>query len=163
VHRTYVNLMVTMLLGGLWHGASWNFVVWGGLHGLFLAIERVPAVARLLAGLDSAWGKALRWFVTFHLVCFAWIFFRSPDLATSLAVVAKIAGIVLAPPGWVEARGVLLAGLAFFAWQACASRARIKERLGEAHLPWTAAVSAACLLLVWFTPARTMPFIYFQF
>jgi alginate O-acetyltransferase complex protein AlgI len=72
--RTYINLFLTMLLGGLWHGASWTFVLWGGFHGAGLSaehalgrrVERVPAI--------------IRWFVTFNLVVFAWILFRSPDL-----------------------------------------------------------------------------------
>ena len=80
--RTYANLMITMLLGGLWHGANWTFVIWGGLHGLYLAVER---------GLTEAFGpRALfetRGFrlgaaaVTFVLVCVAWVFFRSPTFA----------------------------------------------------------------------------------
>ena len=73
--RTYVNLFLTMLLGGLWHGASWTFVLWGGFHGAGLSAEH--ALGRRVERVP-AW---LRWFLTFNLVVFAWILFRSPDLA----------------------------------------------------------------------------------
>lgn len=105
--RTYINLMITMLLGGLWHGASWTFVVWGGLHGLYLAVEKMlqmasskitygmpveyPAKRRrlvlqglgaehILRLLSSKWLLAL---LTFVLVNITWVFFRSPDFATA--------------------------------------------------------------------------------
>src|SRR5262249_38998698 len=73
--RTYFNLMVTMLLGGLWHGANWTFVAWGGLHGAYLAVERA-------FGVDSraSWARRL---LTFHLVCFSWIFFRAPTFGVA--------------------------------------------------------------------------------
>ncbi len=72
--RTYRNLMLTMLLGGLWHGAAWTFVVWGGIHGARLAAER---------GLRERFGTArvpawAGWLVTFNVVCLAWVFFRAP-------------------------------------------------------------------------------------
>ncbi|MCL4143782.1 UNVERIFIED_CONTAM: hypothetical protein GTU68_049562, partial [Idotea baltica] len=71
--RTYVNLALTMLIGGLWHGASWLFVIWGGLHGIYLAIERMISRDRL----KRLWAYRL---VVFLLVCLAWIFFRSESL-----------------------------------------------------------------------------------
>jgi D-alanyl-lipoteichoic acid acyltransferase DltB (MBOAT superfamily) len=77
--RTYINLMITMLLGGLWHGASWRFIIWGGLHGVALAfhkwiMERKPAF------LDKIKWKGWSVLITFHFVCFGWIFFRAPDM-----------------------------------------------------------------------------------
>src|SRR3954463_4620128 len=72
--RTYRNLMLTMVLGGLWHGAAWTFVLWGAFHGLGLCLEHA---------LGSRWERLpvwLRWFVTFHLICFGWILFRSQGL-----------------------------------------------------------------------------------
>ena len=72
--RTYVNLMITMTLGGLWHGASWNFVAWGAYQGTGLAAEhRLNGRLRLLPG----W---FRWFVTFNLIVLGWILFRTQDL-----------------------------------------------------------------------------------
>src|SRR5882762_2336417 len=88
----YVNLMITMLLGGLWHGAAWTFVVWGALHGVYLCINHAwsnygpkapPRFARLadIAGL----------ILTFLAVVIAWVFFRAPDLPTALSVLSKMA------------------------------------------------------------------------
>jgi D-alanyl-lipoteichoic acid acyltransferase DltB (MBOAT superfamily) len=162
--RTYANLFVTMLLGGLWHGASWNFVVWGGLHGAYLAVER--ALRGRLPGMDptSLPGRALRWFVTFNLVCFAWIFFRSPDFATSMEVLRKLASLPSEPLHWAPLRSTAIFLLAAVAWQAIAYRLQVKERLARAGTGAFAAASAAMVLLViWFTPGKTAPFIYFQF
>ena len=87
--RTYVNLMITMLLGGLWHGAAWRFVVWGpctgcfwwwsGALGLEEALERSPAVVRAVGML-----------LTFALVCLAWVFFRPPSLAIAVELTTRM-------------------------------------------------------------------------
>jgi D-alanyl-lipoteichoic acid acyltransferase DltB (MBOAT superfamily) len=84
---TYRNLMITMLLGGLWHGASWTFVLWGGLHGLALCVTRF--VQRLRPG--GAWWPPLSTVLTFHFVCFAWIFFRAPSLSHAALVLERFA------------------------------------------------------------------------
>jgi alginate O-acetyltransferase complex protein AlgI len=88
--RTYRNLMITMLLGGLWHGASWNFVIWGALHGVALAGTRVWQRWRGGAP-PSALGTALSVVLTFHYVCFAWIFFRAPSFAHARVMIARMA------------------------------------------------------------------------
>lgn len=93
--QTYRNLMITMLLGGLWHGASWVFVFWGLLHGLYLVGQRLLGppfgkllkAARLPAPLQSAWYILL----VYTLTNVAWVFFRSPDFATAMAMFAGIA------------------------------------------------------------------------
>jgi alginate O-acetyltransferase complex protein AlgI len=90
--RRYANLMITMLLGGLWHGASWNFVIWGGLHGLYLLVNHGW---RSLRGTGSAMGARLFllcWGVTMMAVGFAWVFFRSPTLAHAGAVLRAMTG-----------------------------------------------------------------------
>jgi len=79
--RTYINLMLTMLLGGLWHGANWTFVVWGGIHGVGLAVERFFAGKREVAATPSFFGRWARRIFIFNLVCFAWIFFRIPSFS----------------------------------------------------------------------------------
>ena len=84
--RTYINLMITMLLGGLWHGAAWTFVIWGVLHGMYLAVHKVILKGRKpdIAGWGDNplgyIGDLLKIMVTFHLVCVTWIFFRAPTL-----------------------------------------------------------------------------------
>ena len=92
---TYRNLMLTMVIGGLWHGANWTFVFWGFLHGSYLVIQR------LIAHPLSIFEKKLHlptWFVTaystlivYALTCFAWIFFRAVDFTTARQVIARIA------------------------------------------------------------------------
>jgi len=77
--RTMGNLLTTMLLGGLWHGANWTFVIWGGIHGAGLAIEQVLGVAKNWSA-SSFFGTWMRRIFVFHLVCFTWIFFRGESL-----------------------------------------------------------------------------------
>lgn len=89
--RTYVNLMVTMLLGGLWHGAALKFVIWGGLHGFALGVHKAvmslfPSFKPQGMDMTSRWRRALGIFITFNFVCFTWIFFR----ASSMAVVGQV-------------------------------------------------------------------------
>jgi len=118
--RTYVNLMTTMLLGGLWHGASWTFVVWGALHGTYLCVERMfrpkkasgevpgkgavtvnemkPAVITHSASFVPAFfqkktAQQFLWaMLTFFLVNVTWVFFRSPDFATAWRLLASMFG-----------------------------------------------------------------------
>jgi alginate O-acetyltransferase complex protein AlgI len=93
---TYRNNFLTMLLGGLWHGASWNYVIWGGLHGVYLAVHKFwmeskglkePPTAKRFSDLPLAFAKAL---ATFHLVLIGFVFFRSPDLATAKLIFVKL-------------------------------------------------------------------------
>ncbi len=91
---TYRNLMFTMLLGGLWHGAAWNFVFWGGLHGTWLVWERWRAERRADRGLeplpDTPGRRFVRRIVTFNLVVFAWIFFRADSMATAVQILGRL-------------------------------------------------------------------------
>jgi D-alanyl-lipoteichoic acid acyltransferase DltB (MBOAT superfamily) len=84
--RTYRNLILTMLLGGLWHGAAWTFVIWGAIHGGALAAERRLREHARLPRVHPVVG----WLVTFHVVCLAWVFFRAPDLGTALEVLGRV-------------------------------------------------------------------------
>ncbi len=88
----YVNLIVTMLIGGLWHGASWNFVIWGGLHGIGLAIVRGWQTYTGTAKATGFW-RYVNIFVTFHFVVFAWIFFRAANLETVHDILARIGSL----------------------------------------------------------------------
>src|SRR3954466_283195 len=84
--RTHVNLMLTMLLGGLWHGASWNFVIWGGLHGSYLVAYHAWTKGRAAPRPEPSWPRRLTSMVlVYALVTFTWLFFRSHDLATTSA------------------------------------------------------------------------------
>src|SRR6476469_6084998 len=115
--RTYVNLMATMVLGGLWHGAAWTFVLWGAFHGTGLATEH--ALGGRVGRRTPLW---LRWFVTFNLVTLGWILFRSQTLGLFwdyvsrlvvagpatlwtwpvIAAIVIVIGLQLLPPRWVE-------------------------------------------------------------
>jgi D-alanyl-lipoteichoic acid acyltransferase DltB (MBOAT superfamily) len=93
---TYRNLMLTMVLGGLWHGASWTFVFWGFLHGIGLAVtrwyqRRGAVVGQVKAREPTVLGRALGVFLTFHYVCLAWIFFRAPSFQKAVLILKQIA------------------------------------------------------------------------
>ena len=102
--RTYVNLLIVMLLGGLWHGAAWNFVIWGGLHGALLGFERLRGRAPVYAGVAAP----LRVGATFVIVLVTWVFFRSPDLPHAMRYLADMLAV-----GEPHAGAGLLAGLVY--------------------------------------------------
>jgi D-alanyl-lipoteichoic acid acyltransferase DltB (MBOAT superfamily) len=99
--RQCANLMITMLLGGLWHGAGWTFVLWGGLHGLYLVVHRlwslaVPPARSPRAALAQ---RLFGWLVTMLAVVIAWVFFRAADLPTALGILRSMAGLQRNAPG----------------------------------------------------------------
>jgi D-alanyl-lipoteichoic acid acyltransferase DltB (MBOAT superfamily) len=89
---TYVNLVITMVIGGLWHGASWNFVVWGALHGVGLAAVRLWQ-ARFGSAKATGVQRYVNIVLTFHFVAFAWIFFRAPSFDVAMAILGRIASL----------------------------------------------------------------------
>lgn len=89
VRRTYVNLMLTMLLGGLWHGAGWTFVVWGFLHGLYLVIERLLRT-KVKIKVESVGLNLLLAFLTFNCVNITWVFFRANDFKTAMNILGSM-------------------------------------------------------------------------
>jgi alginate O-acetyltransferase complex protein AlgI len=96
--RRYLNLLITMLLGGLWHGANWTFIVWGALHGVYLMINHAwLAVATrstaLTAFRNSRWGAAFGLVLTFLAVVVAWVFFRAPSFTGAFNLLAGMAGL----------------------------------------------------------------------
>ena len=100
--RRHVNLMAAMLIGGLWHGAGWNFVMWGGLHGAYLVINHAGRAARKRLGLApdtlGRGGAILGGGLTFVAVVVAWVFFRAPDLATAWSMLAGMIDLASLPP-----------------------------------------------------------------
>jgi D-alanyl-lipoteichoic acid acyltransferase DltB (MBOAT superfamily) len=92
----YRNVMLTMLIGGLWHGAAWTFVIWGGLHGLGLSVNRWWELRRKREKRKASqewWVKALCTLATFHFVCLTWIFFRAATFTQALDVIKRIAAL----------------------------------------------------------------------
>ncbi len=162
--RTYVNLAVVMLLGGLWHGASWNFVIWGGIHGVWLGVERALGKDSLYARLPSVF----RVLVTFVIVCFAWVFFRARDLASGLAYCRSMLGFGPEQDGMDLMAGlttqpyflVSMSLAAVVAW-ACPQTWDFTRRIG-----WLKAAYVFVVLLVSLAVMETQsfnPFIYFIF
>ncbi len=89
--KQYVNLILVMVIGGLWHGASWNFIFWGLLNGIALAFHKFYADVLLKKKrIDSLLYRILAWLLTFSFICLTWVFFRSPDFATSWMIMVKM-------------------------------------------------------------------------
>ena len=122
VARRYGNLMLTMLLGGLWHGAGWTFVVWGGLHGMFLVINHFWHALRLRLGHDlqrSTWlGRVTGRTITFLAVMVAWVFFRAEDFDAASRILAGMAGLngVQLPASYHGLFGPLAPALKALGW-----------------------------------------------
>ncbi len=124
--RRYLNLMVTMLLGGLWHGAGWTFLIWGGLHGFYLVVNHgFRSFRERIGWVDGRFGhaeKIISVAVTFWAVVIAWVFFRANNLGTAMSMVRGMVGLngislihssVGIPPGlvhWLGAHGIVFLG-----------------------------------------------------
>jgi D-alanyl-lipoteichoic acid acyltransferase DltB (MBOAT superfamily) len=157
--KTYRNLMLTMLLGGLWHGANWNFLIWGGYHGTLLAVERAAGRKRK----PLPWTGPVRAALTFCFASIGWVFFRAADLHQSAAILTQMfagsAGHNLLPP-WQMGLAVVSLILALLEekWE-------FLERLTTAPA-WAYAgaltVMFFCLEIFGVIDAA-IPFIYFQF
>ncbi|HXB68795.1 MAG TPA: MBOAT family protein [Candidatus Acidoferrales bacterium] len=180
---TYRNLILTMLIGGLWHGASWNFVLWGGYHGVLLAAERALGIgagegaaegagegagegSRKGAGPGQAlglWPRVLRAVPVFALVCVSWVFFRARTLADTTLVLQRMFG-------WQSGAFLLqkrhIAFLAVTLLLALAEEARgWVTRLGSAPA-WAQAAALALVLAcieIFGVTDQSIPFVYFQF
>ncbi|MGE0716822.1 MAG: MBOAT family protein [Alphaproteobacteria bacterium] len=159
--RMLANLMIVMLLGGLWHGAAWTFVLWGALHGGWLVLERILGWDRPVA---TGWRGWLRAALVFHVVCAAWILFRSPSLD---AAGTMLTGLVSA--GWHGERAtpwlvaLVLLGMALH-WLPPDWLQRLERRV--AALPAWAIGAVAGAVLVCLDavgPDGVAAFIYFQF
>ena len=113
VARRYLNLMITMALGGLWHGAGWTFVLWGMLHGLYLVINHGWHALRVRLGHDlkrsTWWGRACACLVTFVAVVIGWVLFRAADLTAAVAMLKAMAGVngLVLPDFWLPKWGAV--------------------------------------------------------
>ncbi len=164
---TYRNLMATMILGGLWHGAAWTFVVWGGIHGLALGLERFADGRIDGAGAFGRLVKPIRWFITFHIVAIAWVLFRAPSFEVASDV---LTGLVTAP---VDERFVQAFNPMAALVIACMLTAQLlpagaggRIRGGFARLDpvgQSVAVGVCISIIAVIGPEGVAPFIYFQF
>ncbi len=162
--RTYINLMLTMLLGGLWHGANWTFVVWGGIHGAGLAVERLFTGKHQIAPSSSLLGRWGRRIVIFHLVCLAWIFFRIPSFGGAWEQIAALASWQ-----WNPAYLTALVFLACYVFALFLLDLQLESSKGEhvfASYPYSLRVAtgiAFCVLITLFGANQESAFIYFRF
>jgi alginate O-acetyltransferase complex protein AlgI len=169
--KTTRNLLVTMLIGGLWHGAAWTFVAWGGIHGVALAIERWAATlrsedgradARRRAGI--AWHPLVGWLVTFHVVALAWVFFRAESFGAAGTMLARLT------TGWGPVQICTPALMALIVGSIAAQLApkdlglRLEAAFSQlGPLPQTVILALALFVIDALSPQGVAPFIYFQF
>jgi D-alanyl-lipoteichoic acid acyltransferase DltB (MBOAT superfamily) len=156
--RTARNLMITMLLGGLWHGAAWGFVLWGGLHGAAMVFEHA------VRGRGPRLPAVLGWFLTFMFVCLAWIPFRAPNLETAAAFAKRLA---TPGPSTLLTPGVALAIAGVLALQLLPERPidAFRERLVAIRpVALGGALAVTVAIVAASVPGHAVPpFIYFQF
>jgi alginate O-acetyltransferase complex protein AlgI len=174
---TYRNLLLTMLLGGLWHGASWTFVIWGGMHGVALIFHR--EWERLTANAGAAFKTIIAWLavpLTFYWVCLTWIFFRAAPVIDEKTGAVKASGLEVADRvihtfmfsgkqgksefGWIAV--VVLVALAVIHWL---NSRRVFSAWWQRLPDWAAAglLGIGTELAILFVPAKYKAFIYFQF
>ena len=156
--RTYVNLMTVMVLGGLWHGAAWTFVVWGALHGGGLAVERALGLQR--AG-HTTLVTALWWVVVQSLVLVAWVFFRSDSLPGAWQFLANIARLEWGTPNELIRFGswFLIPPVTMHLWRWLEER-QVVSQLGGLR---KAALTGVFVFFILTAYGPTNAFIYFQF
>jgi alginate O-acetyltransferase complex protein AlgI len=162
--RTYVNLMMVMLIGGLWHGASWNFVIWGGIHGFWLAFERFQ-------GKDSPYRmfpRPIKIAITFFIVCIGWVFFRADTLPQAVHYLASLFGMAHAGINGTMAAVPMYTALHVVAFLACVlvvwkgpESWVYTRRLSPQRAAVVMSLLAVSVLAMWWQPEN--PFIYFRF
>ena len=175
--RWYINIMIVFLLSGLWHGANWTFIIWGGLHGFYILAS--SWTKELRRGISSFFQmetfpmaqKALRILITFHLVLFSWVFFRSKSLADAVTIFNSMfvldfsrIGINVSGFGRFELMVALVAILVMEAVHVAQRNVNIAEALSRKPiwLRWAAYYGLLFSVLM-FGEFKISPFIYFQF
>ena len=171
--RTYLHLFLTMLLGGLWHGAAIRFVLWGAIHGVALALHKLYMQLFGYLGLRKSepyrWQRFLGQVITFHLVCFAWIFFRADSMETALAVITQIKEhftpevFLQFVVGYKNVLSLLLVG---YLLHFTSRKQELSFRSWVTNLPFVAQVFlfiGVIFLLIQIRSADAQPFIYFNF
>jgi alginate O-acetyltransferase complex protein AlgI len=160
--------MLTMLLGGLWHGASWNFVIWGGLHGIFLAVERLIRQNRgQIQEITNIWVKLFLGIFTYFLVNITWVFFRADDLSVSMSILSSMFGFAPVdaktplPILYIVEVVVVILGLVTAHWL---MRSTTIEAVYSKMPSWlVTAVLVIMAFMVIITQGSGNAFIYFQF
>ena len=166
--RTYFNLFMTMLLGGLWHGASWKFVVWGVLHGLALVVEKF--FGQFIKLPKNVFVRTIQVILTFHFVVFCWLFFRAKDFATAFQIAENVTKLTFDLNQWqtiiLGYKNVFLLIAIGVVWHFVPVKTLAGMQKTFSTLPLIA--KAVLLGLIYWVvyataSADTQPFIYFQF
>lgn len=170
--RQYFNLFVTMFLGGLWHGASWNFVAWGSLHGVALMAHKMwMNLTGQRAGVPHRhrWVQALCVLCTFHFACLCWIFFRNRDFGNSVAMLRQIATnfhpelmLQFIVGYWQVVALMVLGYVLHFAPDRVEQRCK-RMFIGLPTAAYLVALVLMVMLIVQVKSSDIQPFIYFQF
>lgn len=167
--RTYINLLITMLLGGLWHGASWNFVVWGGLHGVYLSIHKLINGKKKI---DSSNMKSLNIksifniIITFILVLITWLFFRSTSWSTTQLFISKL--FYWEPSEYsllfiTITITYILITLLFDLFEYATKSHTYILKLKSNGIKYGILITLFVITLIYMFQAESLPFIYFQF
>ncbi|MEX1218563.1 MAG: MBOAT family protein [Acidimicrobiales bacterium] len=162
----YRNLFLVMIIGGLWHGANWTFVVWGALHGGYLIAERVVREKWKghELGLPQVMVKSMQWFLVFNFVCFAWVFFRAQSIDGAFTLLSRL----FASSGSTAGVSLLLV----FVIVASVASQFVPQRFPQKAEVWfatwapalqIAALAGGLVLIDALGPEGIAPFIYFQF
>ena len=162
-YKTYRNLFITMLLGGLWHGAAWTFIVWGALHGSALAVVRAVQ-RRWPRERRSRLHHVLAVLVTFHFVCFSWVFFRASSLQNSQDILAVLAEGSTYIPNVTPTLAAVVFGVLALHMTPKTWVDDVGERFaGSPALVQAALLAAVAVALAQLKSTAAVPFIYFQF
>jgi alginate O-acetyltransferase complex protein AlgI len=166
--RTLINLILTMLLSGLWHGAAWTFVIWGLYHGALLLLTTLigKRVAKVFG--EGRLASALGWFTTFHLVVIGWVLFRASDLGEFRAVLgsigAQVGEFVAGGAGPTSVQSLFVAGMfGFLGISAIDRRYRVLERLWASPIGSVVLATVLIVIMLLVGVADGPAFIYFQF
>ena len=164
-YKTYRNLLLTMLLGGLWHGANWTFVVWGWLHGVALAFERfLDTNAAFLKSPRLQIGTWPKRIILFHFVCLSWIFFRADSLRAAGRLLQGLGHWIWRPEYFVAFKFLALFVVPLFLIDLYLEHSQ-EEYLFERTTPLARVVvgCSALVLITFFSANQANAFIYFQF
>lgn len=155
--QTYRNLLLTMTLGGLWHGAAWTFVLWGIWHGLALAVQRYFQDVSTLRP-----GRIVGWAMTFGVVLMGWVLFRSGDLQTTANVLHRMTTLA---PGIDWYPPLAIGGLVCLVIEHAAWKTRLRRAMRLPALAWYSPIATTIMLwaLLLYAPRGFRPFVYFQF
>jgi len=165
--NTYKNLIITMLLGGLWHGANWKFVLWGFIHGFWLAIEKLFNLPKFYE--KNPFTRFIGWLITFHIVCFCWIFFRANDFQHAIMMLYQIShGINLENLRMFPEvyNTILLVMLIGYALHYITKDIEDLFKLAFTELTFSLQIAYVLVILfivLQFKTSDIQPFIYFQF